>query len=165
VHVGLLDTLTRRKCGHSAGGHLTLLLLSSHSRFRSSAYSVLGLSNRSHIASIDSGLMSSHSSSGHTVLGFGAEVINELNIVFRKVWLPYHYDWVVFASRAEVISTGREISGVAGTLVSIKCIEDVSLSQVPHLNGRVGWGGKQVTSVSVERDIVHVVVMSIVVLD
>lgn len=82
--------------------------------------------------------MSSHSSGGHTVLGFGAEVINELNIVFGKVRLPDHYYRVVSASRAEVISIGREISGVAGSLVSIKCIEDVSLSQVPHLNGRVG---------------------------
>lgn len=110
---------------------------------------MLCLSLGSHVVGLGSSRLGSSGASCHAVLGLRSEIVNEFYVIFGKVTFPDHHDGIV-SRGTEVIATRAEIRGIGRALVSVKCVEDVALAQIPHLDSRVSRGRQQVPSIRVE---------------
>ena len=93
-----------------------------------------------------------------------SKVINQFLLVLVEVRFPDHDNWIV-TTWSEVVTAWWELNWVCGAFMTIKCVENVTLSQIPDFDSAVGGTTDEVATIRVESNIVDTFLVSIVVLN
>lgn len=125
----------------------------------SSASNCLGLSIGSDAPSVCLILVSTWSAQDST-----PEIFNQFLILFTKVAFPYH-DNRILTCRGEIVTTWGEISRSRSPFMTVEGVQNVALSEIPDLDGRVVGGWEKESSIRVESDWIYSIWVGIIVLE
>jgi len=70
----------------------------------------------------------------------GSKVFYKFLFIFIEVGFPAHDNWVL-TTGCEVITTRREANRIWGVLVTVQGVKDMTLPQIPNLDGAILGGG------------------------